>query len=415
MKKILLCLSLFLSITAVKAQDIKWDGEIRLRSELDGRDFKNSTAPNYYALSRIRLGMEAKLVDDVQIYIQIQDSRVFGEEVDASGKFNTINNMKNIDLHQGYIKIDKFLYEELSVKVGRQKLAYANERMIGPGNWGNIGRAFDGGLIRYEIPNHKFDIFVMNTGETNPVPTTVTPTSVRFNRDAGQLFSGLYYSVNCLNMHQFDLYGLHQLDRGVTVPGYNDLSRFTTGFFGKGKLSEQIFYEGDLAIQTGSKAGTDIFATLIALTAGYKFDDSPLSLLSLSFERLSGTPANDSKIKSFEQPYPTGHKYYGFMDYFTNIPQQAYNRGLVDIYAKGIFSPYKNLTVSATLHNFTLAEDLAGENSLGQEIDLVANWRYKKYLNFECGGSLFFPGKIFQAQYGYDVAQWAYLSVIVNF
>ena len=55
-------------------------GQVRLRSELDGRDFSNSTHPVTFASSRIRLGVEKTFEKKITIFLQIQDSRVFGSE-----------------------------------------------------------------------------------------------------------------------------------------------------------------------------------------------------------------------------------------------------------------------------------------------------------------------------------------------
>lgn len=403
-----------------KSQEIKWDGELRVRSELDGRDFKNSTPPNYFSLFRARLGANIQPIENVKVYLQIQDARIFGEEKDATGSFNTISNTNNLDLHQGYLQLDKFLYDELTLKLGRQRLSYGSERIMGAVMWNNIGRIYDGGLMRYEIPEHRFDLFVMNTAETNIAPSAATPSDVKFVRDAGQLFSGLYYSSKYFADHQVDLFALHQLDRNISVSGFNDLSRFTSGIYAKGSITNELFYEGDLAIQNGWKKGNDIAAYLFAITAGYKFTDMPISSASISFERLSGTPAGDAKYKTFEPPYATGHKFYGFMDYFINIPKHTDERGLQDIYARFIFHPYESVTANITLHNFTLAEKLnpptVDETELGQEIDFVLNWKYNKYVSFECGGGLFVPGKIMRSKYdGNDVAHWGYLTTMITF
>lgn len=420
MKVLILILVVLVIISYSKSQEIKWDAELRVRSELDGRDFKNSTPPNYFSLFRARLGAHVQPIENIKIYLQIQDARIFGEEKDATGSFNTISNTKNLDLHQGYMQIDKFVYDEISFKLGRQRLSYGNQRIMGAVMWNNVGRIYDGGLIRYEIPKHRFDLFVMNTAETNVSPSAATPAEVKFVRDAGQLFSGLYYTTKYFTHHQLDLFTLHQLDRNISISGFNDLSRFTSGIYATGAITDELFYEADLAIQNGWKKGSDISAYLLALTGGYNFVDMPISSVSVSFERLSGTPAGDTKYKTFEPPYATGHKFYGFMDYFTNIPKHTGGRGLQDIYARIIFHPYESVTANFTLHNFTLAEKLnppmSNETELGQEIDFVLNWRYNKHVSFECGGGLFLPGRVMRDKFGgNDIAHWGYITTSFSF
>jgi hypothetical protein len=82
----------------------RWNGELRIRTEADGRDFNLKTAANLYTLSRIRLGAEVQPIQNVSITVIMQDSRRFGEEP------TTTTNNKNLDLYEGYAKIDSFFY-----------------------------------------------------------------------------------------------------------------------------------------------------------------------------------------------------------------------------------------------------------------------------------------------------------------
>jgi hypothetical protein len=417
MKKMTLLLCFFfLTISFTFAQEVKWDGELRVRSEMDNRDFETSTPSNYYTLMRTRLGALVQPIENVKVYLQIQDSRTFGEERDANNKFNPVNNMHNLDLSQGFMQINNFIYNNITLKLGRMKLFYGDGRLIAPSNWSNIGRSFDGGFLSYEIPNHKFEGFVMNVGETTIPPASATPNDVMYVRDYGKLFSGFYYSNSYFSNHKIDLYLLHDLDRRVSVPGYNDLNRFTAGIFTKGAIQKEIFYQSDIAFQVGTARDKDITASLFALTAGYKFENSSLSSLSLSFEHLSGTPDQSSVVRTFDPVYGTVHEFYGLMDYFVNIPRDTYDRGLQDIYATVVLKTSENTSVHCELHDLRLAESLSGQRALGQELGIIGNLKYNKFVSFEVGACAFIPGKVIRAAYGSsDVSEWAYLTALVSF
>lgn len=400
----------------VYAQDLKWDGELRIRSELDNRDFKNLTPPNYYTLFRARLGAEFVPIENLKFYFQIQDSRLFGEEKNIRNEFSTIANTKNLDIHQAFIQLDKFLLNEISLKIGRQQLAFGNERFVGVVGWNNVGRIFDGGLIKLNLPKNSVSLFLMNTGETNILPVTSTPDEFKFVRDAGQLFSGLNWENAYFENHLFEFFTYHQLNRNVSVPGYNDLSRFTSGFYGKGRVIDKFFYETDVAYQYGWRRGMDISAYLVAFTLGYNLNLKPLSSLSISFENLSGNKANENKYQTFDLPYASGHKFFGYMDYFIVIPLNTYQRGLQDIFAKLNFKFIDNLNGHIVIHNFNLSEKLDDEKLLGQELDIVINWKYNKYIQFEFGGGVFVPGKVMRVNFtGYDVSHWGYLTTLMQF
>lgn len=393
---------------------IIWKGEIRIRGEFDGRDFRNKTPANVYTFMRTRIGAEVTPIEKVQLFFQVQDARVFGEEKDLSG-FNTISNTKNIDLHQAYVKVDDFLTNGLSLKLGRMELSYGNERIIGPVAWNNISRVFDGGLLRYQWAKDAVDLFVTNIGETT-VPTAIaTPTSVLALRDEGQLFSGLYYSSKSIDHLQLDGYALNQWNSARSNRVDDDLFRTTLGTYFKGDIN-QIQYEGEFAYQTGSSVKKDLSAYMLTGSVGYNFTDSPFASVALGFDYLSGNTDADTTYKAFDPAFHTGHKFYGFMDYFIAIPNNANLRGLQDAYIKIVLKPIDQVLISIWAHSFQLAHSLNGNNKLGQEIDLTGTYNYNKNLSFDLGFSSFIPDVGMRTKFGgADAAFWGYGSARVWF
>ena len=116
---------LLLSVHILSQQELgdgwKILGQVQLRSELDGRDFSNDTHPLTFASSRIRLGVQKSFDEKVVLFLQVQDSRVFGSE---SG---TLSNSKNLDFHQGYVKLNKLFGWNWSVQAGRFEVSYQPE------------------------------------------------------------------------------------------------------------------------------------------------------------------------------------------------------------------------------------------------------------------------------------------------
>ena len=133
MKKIFLMLAVFTFWGSSLAQELdgwKIKGQIQLRSEVDGRDFSNDTHPLTFASLRTRLGIEKTFDKKLQLLVQFQDSRVFGEE----GSPNT--DLMNIDMHQGFVKLLKPCDWDLKVQAGRLEVVYGTERFFGASNWG---------------------------------------------------------------------------------------------------------------------------------------------------------------------------------------------------------------------------------------------------------------------------------------
>ena len=124
MKKVYLIIAVFAFLGSAFAQELdgwKLNGQIQLRSEVDGRDFSNATHPFTYASLRTRLGVEKIFDKKLQFFVQFQDSRVFGEE----GNPNT--DLMNVDMHQGFVKFMKPFDWDINVQAGRFEVVYGTE------------------------------------------------------------------------------------------------------------------------------------------------------------------------------------------------------------------------------------------------------------------------------------------------
>lgn len=410
---------LFLLYTPLAAQEtppsLRWFGDLRVRSEVDMRDFNTRTAANTYTLLRTRVGLEAQPFDNVRVLIQARDSRVFGQERDATGAFSTLADSRNLDLHQGYLEIKKLFWDELTVRLGRQEIVFGNERIVGATGWHNVGRSFDGGLLRIETTPLTLDLLAMNTGEVQAYTPIATPAAAAYTKDLGSDFYGAYAVLKSFPQHKVDLYALHQWDRNTTVPGHSDLARWTFGSYAKGSILP-LDYEVELSYQTGSRRGATVAAYLLTGMVGYTFTESVLSRLAIGYDLLSGTPVGETRYKSFDPMYHTGHKFYGFMDYFINIPVNTGERGLADLIIRATLQPTQSVTVNLWLHDFSFAQAVGGEKHLGQELDVVAAYRYNKNVSFELGISAFVPDHLMRQRFNAaSTSFWGYLTTMVTF
>ena len=372
------------------------------------RDFKRKTAANTFTLLRARLGFEAQPMQNVRILLQVRDSRTFGTTAQLA-------DARNLDLHQGYVEVKQFFNDQLTLRLGRQELSYANERIIGTVGWHNIGRVFDGGLLRYDEENYSLDFLAMNLNEVQPYQPVATPTAVAYVKDEGTDLYGGYLTFKNLSGHRLDGYLLYQWNRKQTTPGKIDLNRYTMGAYGKGKFGS-VDYEVEAAYQFGKQVGATVAASMVTATVGYGFAEGMLNRIAAGVEILTGTRAGSTKIRTFDPPFHTGHKFYGFMDYFIGIPANTVNRGLVDLLGRATLTLTPDLTANIWIHHFTLHEKLINDKLLGQEVDIVGLYRYGKSLSFELGVSAFVPGPVMRARFGGgDVAFWGYLTTMVTF
>ena len=418
---------LLLSVNILSQQDLgdgwKITGQVQLRSELDGRDFSNDTHPLTFASSRIRLGVQKSFDEKVILFIQAQDSRVFGSE---SG---TLSNSKILDLHQGFVKLNKLFGWDWSVQAGRFELNYGTERFIGPVGWHYVGRSFDG--IRFVIAPkslnlHLFSVTVRESvnyiGNAKPgiypYPQEPTPSHSIY---------GFWEKIKFNDNNTLDIFGYWDIDR-TRVNGSEDTCKLSMptigssywGTFGKFSVI------GEAAYQFGDMAGKDVSAYLVSAIAFYK---TGISKLGLGFDILSGTKPEDAltKMNSYQATYATNHKFYGFMDYFINVPGNTMGLGLHDFYFVSHFKPKESKwSFGATFHNFMTNQTMLittetdpipqDENMLGQEVDITVKYSVVKGTTLVWGGSLFFPGSLIKFMFHprEDVAYWTYFMITAN-
>lgn len=387
---------------------IKFTGQIRVRSEVDGRDFDSDSDINTYTVIRTRFGAEIQPLQDVNVFIQIQDSRAFGQEP------GTLANTSNLDVHQAFFQISNLWDRSIQLKVGRQELVYGTERLLGAVGFSNVGRSLDG--IKWTFGSmNKLDLFGMIINESStPVAGPATPATVSGRDDADNRFFGAYYRYRSNPKYTLDVFGLYESNLNETVPGENDLNRITLGTYNKGSFSANFDFETELAVQFGKRRGQDVLAFMLTGSAGYTFQTAGKPSLRVGYDYLSGMDADDDDYQVFHTLFATNHKFYGFMDYFISIPVNTNGQGLQDfmIKAKTPFATKWNL--NAHFHNFRAAK--GDERNFGNEVDLILNYQYNSVASFVFGLAFFFPGDLMkQAFANDDVGIWSYTTLLVNF
>lgn len=403
MKKLFLVTILILSVSGLFAQEtLKFSAQIRPRFEIDNKDFKSSTRANTFTALRTRLGLSFVPTKNFSGFVQIQDSRIYGEET------STTSNMKNLDIHQAYFKINDLFALPLDVKVGRFEAAYGSERFIGPVNWHNVGRSFDGGIITFKNENVNLDMLMAREFEKFLVGDSTD-----------QNIYGLFVDLNIIKSYKIMPFIIMQ-----RIQPTNVLNRTTLGINVKGSL-DKFNQELDFGYQFGSITSggreQDISAYTFSFGVDYLFDSNLKPILGAQIDIASGdNKPTDNNYNAYTSLYGTGHKFFGYMDYFVNFPNDTYGLGLIDLICKFGVVPIENLKIDFNFHLFNSMKDytlLNGtkSNSFGTELDLVASYKYNSNITFEAGGSFFSASDIFIEKRGKDTATWFYLMAVANF
>ncbi|NUN08835.1 MAG: alginate export family protein [Ignavibacteriaceae bacterium] len=412
MKSIFITIILISAIVTAQTDDWKITGGIQLRTELDGRDFYNKTYPVSFTSMRTRLGVAKNISGKAEFFLQAQDSRIFGQAM------NTLAAINNLDLHQGYVKLSDLFESGVSLQAGRFEISYGTERFFGAVGWHYIGRSFDGVKLSYGS-KYKVDAFVLTNTKSFNYVANATSGIYPFNAKPDTSFNiyGLWSTFG-LPSGKMDLFGYYEINRKKSNATEYDLSRLTAGLSYLGQYGDYSVTT-EAAIQIGKVYGLDNFAYFVSLSGDYKYGNANVGL---GADILSGTDflATD-KYNSFDVSYGTNHKFYGFMDYFINVPVNTFGLGLHDFYIRYNLK-HGTHSVGVDVHHFmSNKETTSGFNTYGQEVDVTLRYNFLPGTVLTLGASVFLPGDLMKNYFSSeaverkDMAFWNYLMISSNF
>jgi Alginate export len=416
-------------------------------------DFRDHGAQvsNDYFLNRLRLhiGYTDKWWStyvEPQSSVAVSDSRF--AYANAPAIPGTVKRKENgpeadaIDLHQAYFTIGNHKEFPLSVKAGRQELSYGEERLVGAYGWNNIGRSFDTMKMRWQNEWFGADFF-------SGFP--VIPENGQFDVDnTHDWFSGMYATSTKIPATIFDVYFLSRnasreaintepspqfpqpTARDIYTVGGRLKSR--PGELGNWDYSLEGAYQfGDFAATTASTRLTQS-AYMFVAQGGYTFADwwaTPRLGAEYDYSSGDGNSA-DGTHGTFDNLFPTNHKFYGYMD-FVSLQNIQDVRGIFQI------KPTKRLSLSIEGHGFWLANthdyfyNVGGgprttggygihptySGFLGSELDAIAGYAMTKFAQLEVGYGHFFTGSYIdqslQASGGSRDGNYLYVQTTLSF
>ncbi len=365
-----------------------------------------------------------------------------------------------VDLQQAYFTLGNHKEFPVSVKIGRQELSYGDERLVGAFAWNNIGRVFDAAKVRWQNSWFALEGFVSKI---------VLPDDNSFNTwNDYNVFSGLNLSTKSIPKNLTEVYFFARNDGiGSTTanPGtpppfqaaappardiYTIGARFKSnpGDFGNFDYTVEGAYQfgnwkraATAAVRPNERDEQSAYA--FAGNVGYTFADSAMTpRIALEYAYGSGdSNPNDGTHGTFDNLYPTNHKFYGYMDFYSW-------QNIHDVRLCFTLKPHSRLSVALEGHAFWMADtadslyNVGGAarttpgstvgggngfnlnpsygNYVGSEIDLVAGFIVNKFINLEAGYGHFFVGDYIKQTwaapgFGSADANWFYVQTVVRF
>ena len=359
----------------------------------------NDTRDDAYWLNRFRFDIGIKPSRLLSFRVQAQDAQVFGRnsKPDAPPFEDTF------DLRMAYADIGQTGKSPVLVRVGRQELAFGEQRLVGHANWVNTARTFDAARVTVARKTFKIDGFASSV---------VTMRDGDFNRSRqGESFYGAYSSFTAIvPTTTLEPFVLARNVRTATaesgMPGR--LESVTVGARWLGTLPAGFDYNTEMALQRGSLASDDISAWAGHWLVGRTTGTRAALRLSGEYNYASGDrDPKDGRRNTFDQLYPTAHDKYGLAD-------QVGWRNIHHLRTALDAKPNSKWTISGSYHSWWLASTTDGlyaasggvlvrpvagftDSHVGQELDVQATYPLSPRVQVSGGYAYIIPGAFLKA------------------
>ncbi len=411
---------------------------------------------NSYLLQKVlpRVGYTGQWIE---VFVQGRHSSSAGDERPSTGVVSPTNSGSGpdsdgpMDIQQAYVTLGNHKEFPVSLKVGRQELNYGDERLVGAFVWNNLGRVFDAAKVRWQTPWFAAEAFTSKL---------VLPDDNNFNLwNDYDYFHGLYITSTKIPKNWSEFYFLSRnASADAARPGANSpftvgsaRDIYTVGFRFRSATNEwgnwdytvesagQFGHFNDPAIPDPTVRSLEHQAYAAYAGAGYTWRESVLTpRLGAEVNYASGdSNPVDGKHETFENLFPTNHKFYGFADF-------ASLQNLVNLRLMSSIKPRARLTLLAEGHLFWLADthdsfyNVGGARRggikptngqgyginpeagsfVGSEVDIVESWAVSPFLNIEGAYAHFFRGDYVKdslAAVGSVDANYVYVQAVFNF
>jgi len=374
---------------------LRFNGEYRARLEgFSGGGFKPNNS-DVYLLSRLRINMVIQPGEWVKVAFQAQDAHVFWKNQNpATPPFQDA-----MDLRLGYLEIGDMEKKAVDVRVGRQELAFGDERLIGNTNWLNTARSFDGLRGAYRKGGCRVDVFGARV---------VQLTDGEFDLNTpGNNFYGVYGGAEKLvPKATIEAYFLWRraANSKMKTGGTGILNFGTYGLRWIGKLQGDFDYGIEMDKQAGSVGTNSISAWAGHWVVGRTFPKTRLKpRFSVEYNHASGdNPKNPITIGTFDQLYPTAHDKYGLADQvgWKNIHDAragvelklAAKWTLVGRYNAWWLSNTHDALYNATSAVIARVPNGSAGRFVGQELDSIVAYNLARQIQLGAGYGHIFPG-----------------------
>jgi hypothetical protein len=373
-------------------------GEFRDRymNEIDSR--LTETVNQYEQLRTIVYG-SLYHGEDVGFFIQYLDAQHLGNELAPL----PIDRNRS-DLVDLYVDLKLLEWDDRPVYLrgGRQELCLGSQRLVSNLEWANTLRTFQG--VRAFRQGEKWDVSAFWLQPIIPNPTYFD------SPDERQNFTGVWATYRPKAGRFWDLYVLNLDNSNRVFAGEGGVlggeNVTTLGTRIVGDIENTWLFDIEEMLQVGRHSNQQLQAAASTTGIGYNFKDvdtTPQIWAYYDFASGDAQPGVGGQFGTFNQLYPFGHYYLGYLDLVARQNIQDFNLQLV-------FFPTKWIYVLTQYHNFHLAQARsplfgagggpirvdptgAAGTDVGDELDIMVNFHLTAHQDILIGFSKLFPGR----------------------
>ena len=433
--------SVFSLVPEIKADnELTFGSNVRLRYEFQdnlnqkyyGANPGRGSSDDGFLLGQFRAGFDYRPSKRVHMALWMQNSEVWDralpDSVFYNKNFDTAHNPNKDrwELWDAYLEIKGIFDIPLTFKGGRQRIFYGDNRIFGPGQWGNTGRwIWDATKLSYKFKGGFVDAYYGRT-------LLHEPSKFSLNHRHGFESVGFYSRFELPKSFFNVVLEPFFMTRDDEHNRYNgedrrtgDLNSYCVGLRSYRKNIKGFDYDLTYLIQRGDFAHDDIEAYGYHLLLAYTFKKvrlKPRISIEYSFGSGDSNP-NDGEHNTFDGAFGARDKMYGRMNLFhwKNIEDAQINLEI---------KPKKWFCLMVGFHRFWLAEDEdawylnpqdyrdktgRSGNEVGVELDVVACCDLPRGHQIQLGFGHFWPDEFAKKNVSRRQANWFFFQWMHTF
>jgi len=388
-------------------------------------------AHDAFLLQRLQIGMRYKVSRHLELALGMRDARVWDLDVPDEAYYNKSFGMINhphkgyTEPYETYLKFNGLWGRDVTCVAGRQTICYGDNRIFGPGDWGNTGRyQWDALRLSWKNGPHFLDAlwgaYIIREPEE---------LSLNHRHDGyGAAIYGHYEAAGALILEPFlaSKYDRHETFKGES--GTGDRESWFSGVRLYGSLANGTYYDVTGVLERGTYGADQIRAYGYHIKGGWKVKSLPWSPdVSAEYSYASGDDdPTDGTRKTFAGVFGARDTMYGRVNLFDW-------ENLGDAQANLMVFPRKGLSFLAEFHKFWLAEekdswslnrklyrDRTGRSGdeVGRELDLIATYDFKPgmttmddKIKIMVGACRFWPDTFAKQVADDEAADWIFVQM----